>query len=164
MTVIHNNSSDSTSSFPNTAEGKFDHLIQIVTIVRTGVKANGEKLKTLSNKLDRNLNVVNSRLGDLEAETSDLKLALDQMSYTQCKLERKIQELETVECKSRLQIVSISENKSEDIKSVVLAILVEIGLDTVNDRSIVDSYRMGRFVTGKMRSILVKFHHPVDRE
>jgi len=36
--VILSNSSDSTSSFPNTAEGKLDHLRQTVTIVRTEVK------------------------------------------------------------------------------------------------------------------------------
>jgi ribA/ribD-fused uncharacterized protein len=162
--VILGNSSDSTSSFPNTADGKLDHLIKIVTIVRTEVKANGEELKTLSNKLDTKLNVVNSRLSDLEAETADLKLSLDQMSYTQCKLERKIQDLETVECKVRLQIVNVPENKSEDIKSVVLAILVDIGLDTVNGRTIVETYKMGPFVIGKMRPIMVKFHHPMDRE
>ena len=55
--VILSNSSDSTSSFSNTAEGKLDQLIQIVTIVRTEVKENGKEIKSLSNKLDRKLNV-----------------------------------------------------------------------------------------------------------
>jgi len=76
------------------------------------------------------------------------------MSYTQCKLEIKIQDLETVECKSRFQIVNVTENKSEYIKSVVFAILVEIGLDTINDIIIVDTYRMGRFVTGNIRPLI----------
>jgi len=73
-------------------------------------------------------------------------------------------DLETVECKSRIQIVNVPENKSEYIKSVILAIFVEIGIDSVNDRTIVDIYRMGRFITGKIRPIMAKCHHPMDRE
>jgi ribA/ribD-fused uncharacterized protein len=82
---------------------------------------------------------------------------------TQQKQHDKIQYLEAQDAKLRLQFVNLPETKNEKLADRVRLILTSIGVET-DERTLTEVYRMGKYTTDKTRTVMLKFHHFLDRD
>ena len=139
-----------------------DILLAKINDLQQNVAENGEKLSSISKGFEGELDKVKDRLDEVESESFNLKCKVDILTKKNNMLEAKLATLEVDEYKCRLQVVNVPENKHENSKSVVEELLLATGVD-INPRTIIYAYRMGKYVNGRIRPIMVKFHHPLDR-
>ena len=147
----------------NTLNNKLDTLLAKINAMQVTVAENGNKLSPISKTFEGELVKVKSRVDHVESENNSLKYKVDILTKKNGMLEAKLAIFETDDYKCRLQFINVPDQKGEHSRTVVEELLTGIGVD-MTPRTILYSYRMGKFITGKIRPIMVKFHHPLDRQ
>ena len=123
--------------------------------IDTTVKQNSEALKELkvqSQKITALDNKVKSQAREIQSLRENIR-----------DINEKLLAQEVYSRRDNLQFHGIDERRNENCKRIITEILDKIGF-TVDSRTLVRAHRLGPYRADRVRPILIKFHHPIDRE
>ena len=122
------------------------------------------KLKVLdvTNNMVENLTMKVDNMGlkcaHLEHEIITQDMTITQLREDNDNLKQKMLQMELYSRRDNLVLHGIPEKRFENPEATVLMLLYGAGMD-LESRAIVRAHRLGKFVQGRYRPLIIRFHH-----
>ena len=114
---------------------------------------------------DKKVEALSIKVGNIDLRCSGVydaqitqDMAIARLTRENEELKRKLTQMETYSRRDNLVFYGLPERRNEVVEASILKLLFEAKID-MDSNSIVRAHRLGKFVNGKTRPVIVRFHH-----